>query len=110
MSFLATPSGFQLFLATLPLFAKTGKGARGYATISLRGKHQDFPPKCHLRSGHRGRLLHNEQFAPFYGNLPLAKRHIFMHGLAGLRYRNTGCSDARCFAAYPYAFSGVSSE
>jgi hypothetical protein len=39
MSFLGAPSAFQLFLATLLLFAKTGKGARGYATISLRQKH-----------------------------------------------------------------------
>jgi hypothetical protein len=40
----------------------------------------------------------------------LTKHHIFMHTLAGLRYRNTGCSDARCFAASPYAFTAVSSE
>ncbi len=40
----------------------------------------------------------------------LAKHHIFMHALAGLRYRNTGCSDARCSAASPYAFVGVSSK
>lgn len=33
-----------------------------------------------------------------------------MHALAMLRYHNTGCSDARCFAACPYAFAGVSSE
>ena len=33
-----------------------------------------------------------------------------MHTLAMLRYHNTGCSDARCFAACPYAFAGVSSE
>jgi hypothetical protein len=45
MSFLATPSGFRLFLATLPILAKTGKSARGYATISLRQKHQDFSQK-----------------------------------------------------------------
>jgi hypothetical protein len=40
----------------------------------------------------------------------LRKHHIFMHALAGLRYRNAGCSDARCSAAFSYAFSGVSSE
>jgi hypothetical protein len=40
----------------------------------------------------------------------LTMHHIFMHALAGLRYRNTGCSDARCFAAFPYAFAGVSTE
>ncbi|MEE9528286.1 MAG: hypothetical protein V3W07_11530, partial [Syntrophobacteria bacterium] len=40
----------------------------------------------------------------------LTKHHIFMHALARLRYLNAGCSNARCFAAYPYAFAGVSSE
>jgi hypothetical protein len=30
---------------------------------------QEFPPKC-SDPGQRGRLLHNEQFAPFYGNVP----------------------------------------
>jgi hypothetical protein len=39
MSFLATLSGFQLFLATLPLFAKVRKDAKGYSAISLRQKH-----------------------------------------------------------------------
>jgi len=35
------------------------------------------------------------------------KHHIFMHALAGPRYRNTGCSDARYFAAFPYATAGL---
>ncbi len=30
---------------------------------------QEFPRKCHLVRRHRARLLHNEQFAPFYGNV-----------------------------------------
>jgi hypothetical protein len=39
MSFLGAPSGSHPFLATLPIFAKTGKDAKGYSTISLRQKH-----------------------------------------------------------------------
>jgi hypothetical protein len=35
----ADPTGFQLFLATLPIFAKAGKDAKGYLAISLRQKH-----------------------------------------------------------------------
>jgi hypothetical protein len=34
MSFLGAPSGSHAFLATLPIFAKSGKDAKGYSTIS----------------------------------------------------------------------------
>ena len=34
----------------------------------------------------------------------LRKHHIFMQTLAGLRWVNRGCSDARCFAASPLWF------
>jgi len=40
----------------------------------------------------------------------LRKHHIFMHALAGRRWVQKGCSDARCFTVSPYAFPGVSSE
>jgi hypothetical protein len=33
-----------------------------------------------------------------------------MQTLAGRRCAQKGCSDARCFAAYPYAFALVSSK
>jgi hypothetical protein len=45
MSFLGAPSGSHPFLATLPIFAKTGEGARVHCTISFPQKHQDLPPK-----------------------------------------------------------------
>jgi hypothetical protein len=37
----------------------------------------------------------------------LRKHHIFMHALAGRRCLQRDCSDARCFAAAPYAFGGT---
>jgi len=46
-----------------------------------------------------GRLLHNEQFAPFMAVSWRREHHIFMLACAGLRGRNRGGSDARCFAA-----------
>ena len=36
-------------------------------------------------TGQRGRLVHNEQFAPFYGSIPLKMHQIFMLAFAGLR-------------------------
>jgi len=38
MSFLAAPTDFQFFLATLPIFAKTGEGARGLFSYFLTSK------------------------------------------------------------------------
>jgi hypothetical protein len=49
MSFLAAPSGFQLFLATLPLFAKSGEGVMAYCTVSLRQKHALKWQKLYIR-------------------------------------------------------------
>ncbi len=34
-----------------------------------RRKRQEFPQKCYERHRPRGRLVHNEQFAPFYGSV-----------------------------------------
>jgi len=52
--------------------------------------------------GQRGRLVHNEQFAPFYGSVSLENAPNLHAGLGGAKSGRRGCSGARCFAASPF--------
>ena len=53
---------------------------------SLKAKlTQEFPQKCCERHGQRGRLLHNEQFAPFYGSVAFEDAPNLHAGLCGTK-------------------------
>ena len=51
--------------------------------------------------GSRGRLLHNEQFAPFYGSVSFEEASNHHAGLCGAQSGRRGGSGARCSAASP---------
>jgi len=60
-------------------------------------------------TGQRGRLVHNEQFAPFYGSVAFENAPNLHAGLYGTKSGRRGGSGARCFAASPFGLPGVSS-
>ena len=55
-------------------------------------------------TGQRGRLVHNEQFAAFYGSVAFKNAPNLHAGLCVVKSARKGGSDARCFAASPLAF------
>jgi hypothetical protein len=69
-----------------------------------------FPKNVMSDTGHRGRLLHNEQFAPFYGSVAFKNAPNLHAGLSGAKSGRREGSGARCFTASPCGLAGVSSE
>ena len=61
-------------------------------------------------TGQRGRLVHNEQFAPFYGSVAFEDAPNLHAGFCGAKSGRTGGSDARCFSASPLGLPRVSSK
>jgi hypothetical protein len=57
--------------------------------------------------GSRGRLLHNEQFAPFYGSVAFENASNLHAGLCEAKSGRRGGSGARCFAASPLTMTFV---
>jgi len=57
--------------------------------------------------GSRGRLLHNEQFAPFYGSVAFENASNLHAGLCEAKSGRRGGSSARCFAASPLTMTFV---
>ena len=53
-------------------------------------------------NGSRGRLLHNEQCAPFYGSVAFENAPNIHAGLCGAKSGRRGGLGARCFAASPF--------
>ncbi|MEE8315312.1 MAG: hypothetical protein V3R70_02060, partial [Syntrophobacteria bacterium] len=58
-----------------------------------------FLSKVHEQAKPSGRLLHNEQFAPFYGSVAFENAPNLHAGLCGAKSGRRGGSDARCFSA-----------
>jgi hypothetical protein len=69
-----------------------------------------FPKNVMSDTGYRGRLLHNEQFAPFYGSVAFENAPHLHAGLCGAKSGRRGGSGARCFTASACGLAGVSSE
>ena len=68
-------------------------------------------PKNVLVPQATGRLLHNVHIrAILLARFLLRLHHIFMQALTKLRCVSKGCSDARCFAAFPFGLCAVSPE
>ncbi len=57
----------------------------------------------------RGRLVHNEQCAPFYASVAFENAPNLHAGLYGTKSGKRGGSGARCFAASPFGLPGFSS-
>ncbi len=81
-----------------------------YAVEESAENARSFPKNVMSDTGQRGRLLHNEQFTPFYGSVAFENAPNLHAGLCGAKSGRIGGSGARCFAASPCGLPGVSSE
>ena len=71
---------------------------------------RSFPNNVMSDTGQKGRLVHNEQFAPFYGSIPFENAPNLHAGLCGTKSGRRGGSGARCFTASPVGLPGVSPD
>lgn len=71
---------------------------------------RSFPQNVMIDSGQRVWLVHNEQFAPFYGSVHFENTPNLHVGLCVAESGRRDGSGARCFRASPFGLPRVSSD
>ncbi len=81
-----------------------------YAVEESAENARSFPKNVISDTGQRGRLLHNEQFAPFYGSVAFGNAPNLHAGSSQAEMRKDRRLRCSLFCSLPLWLPGVSSE
>ena len=102
-----TITGSQIYVY---LYESTDRLTAEITQVNICSCKEEFTQECYERYRPKGRLVHNKQFAPYCGSVPIENAPNLHAGPCVTKRGRRGGSGALCFTASHFGFSRVSPD